>query len=99
MQVWYDDPQSLALKYQIAVEHHLQGIGFWNLDCLDYDSKDPQVQQQTAAMWAAVRTAVAAFKESHGTKVAPEPQNRELSTECLGHRIPKNTSDLIKHFG
>ena len=31
MQVWYDDPQSLALKYNLAVEHGLKGVGMWAL--------------------------------------------------------------------
>ncbi|WIA29055.1 hypothetical protein OEZ86_011567 [Tetradesmus obliquus] len=63
-QVWYDDPASLALKYQVAADAGLQGIGIWNLDCLDYSSKDALVQQQTREMWAAVGSAVAAFSES-----------------------------------
>lgn len=63
-QVWYDDPASLALKYQVAADAGLQGIGIWNLDCLDYSSKDALVQQQTREMWAAVGSAVAAFSGS-----------------------------------
>jgi hypothetical protein len=64
LQVWYDNPASLALKYRIAADHGLKGIGFWNLDCLDYSSKDALVQQQTREMWAAVGSAVAAFSDS-----------------------------------
>eukprot|EP00882_Tetradesmus_deserticola_P018438 GHRQ01019805.1.p1 GENE.GHRQ01019805.1~~GHRQ01019805.1.p1 ORF type:complete len:197 (+),score=76.88 GHRQ01019805.1:1-591(+) len=63
-QVWYDDPASLALKYQVAADHGLKGIGFWNLDCLDYASTDVLVQQQTRDMWAAVGAAVNAFDGS-----------------------------------
>lgn len=62
LQIWYDDPKSLALKYQVAVEYNLRGIGFWNLDCLDYASTDPLVQQQTRAMWSAVQTTVQEFQ-------------------------------------
>lgn len=51
------------LPRQVAVDAGLAGIGFWNLDCLDYDSDDPLVQQQTADMWAAVRGAVEAFEQ------------------------------------
>lgn len=64
VQVWYDDANSLALKYQVAVTNNLLGIGFWNLDCLDYSSTDPVVERQTKAMWAAVSTAVSAFRSS-----------------------------------
>jgi di-N-acetylchitobiase len=62
--VWYDDPASLAQKYQVAADHGLKGIGFWNLDCLDYSSKDGLVQQQTRDMWDAVGRAVALLDHS-----------------------------------
>ena len=58
LQVWFDTPESLAAKYQVASDLGLAGIGMWNLDCLDYESSDPRVQAQTAAMWVAVRQAV-----------------------------------------
>jgi GH18 family chitinase len=32
-QVWYDDSQSLGLKYQYAKSQNLGGIGFWALGC------------------------------------------------------------------
>lgn len=60
-QVWFDDPASLTVKWGVAAELGLRGIGVWNLDCLDYGSKDARVQQQTAEMWAAVRAVVGAF--------------------------------------
>jgi len=62
MQVWFDTPESLAAKYKVASDMGLAGIGMWNLDCLDYSSSDPAVQQETAAMWAAVKQAVAGWK-------------------------------------
>eukprot|EP00775_Hariotina_reticulata_P010253 gene10253-10411_t len=60
-QVWFDNPQSLALKYQLAADLGIKGIGFWNLDCLDYGSSDVLSRNQTNEMWQAVRHAVAAF--------------------------------------
>jgi spore germination protein YaaH len=30
-QVWYDDAESLGLKYDLAIDHDLQGIGMWAL--------------------------------------------------------------------
>jgi GH18 family chitinase len=62
--VWFDNPESLAAKYKVASDNGLAGIGFWNLDCLDYGSSDSVVQQQTAAMWAAVKQAVAGWKQA-----------------------------------
>lgn len=61
--MWFDNPDSLAAKYKVASDNGLAGIGFWNLDCLLYGSTDPVVQQQTAAMWGAVKQAVAGWKQ------------------------------------
>mmetsp|Transcript_22288 Transcript_22288/g.66455 ORF Transcript_22288/g.66455 Transcript_22288/m.66455 type:complete len:313 (+) Transcript_22288:1128-2066(+) len=55
-QVRFDNPNSLRIKYKIAVDLGLRGVGMWNLDTLDYDDTDPQVQQETAAMWDALKT-------------------------------------------
>ncbi len=33
-QVWYDDAESLGLKYQLAIDNNLQGVGMW---ALNYD--------------------------------------------------------------
>ncbi len=60
-QVWFDDPHSLRLKYQVAVDNGLRGVGFWNLDCLDYHSENPLVMQQTGSMWDAVRDAMQSY--------------------------------------
>ena len=32
----YDDPESLAYKYVLAINLDLRGVGTWNIDCLDY---------------------------------------------------------------
>jgi di-N-acetylchitobiase len=53
-QVWFDDPHSLSLKYAVAKSMGLRGVGVWELDSLDYNSTDPVVVNQTAAMWAAI---------------------------------------------
>jgi len=39
-QVWYDDAQSLGLKYQLAQDHQLQGVGMW---ALNYDGARPEL--------------------------------------------------------
>jgi len=38
-QVWYDDPQSLFVKYKIAADMGLGGVGFWTGNFLDYSNK------------------------------------------------------------
>ena len=53
-QVWYDNPASLKRKYEMALELGLRGVGFWNLDSLDYTSAVPTVQNETRSMWDAV---------------------------------------------
>ncbi|KAL5479510.1 hypothetical protein EMCRGX_G023037, partial [Ephydatia muelleri] len=50
-QVWYDDPDSLTLKYQFANKIGLKGLAFWNVDCLDYSSSG---KVRTVAMWKAI---------------------------------------------
>lgn len=51
-QVWFDDAESLKLKYSIADKFDLRGIGIWTLDALDYDN--PSSDPETNAMWDAV---------------------------------------------
>ncbi|XP_030061643.1 di-N-acetylchitobiase [Microcaecilia unicolor] len=53
-QVWYDDPESISLKAAYVQKLGLRGIGMWNGDLLDY-SDDPIAEQQTEAMWKALR--------------------------------------------
>lgn len=42
----------------LAAQLGLQGVGIWNLDCLDYD--DRNVHNETAAMWSALQKPVLA---------------------------------------
>lgn len=39
-QVWYDDRESLGLKWQLAQDHDLQGVGMW---ALNYDGARPEL--------------------------------------------------------
>ena len=36
-QVWFDDTESLSLKYTFAGQVGLHGLAFWNVDSLDYN--------------------------------------------------------------
>ncbi|XP_070557003.1 di-N-acetylchitobiase-like [Ptychodera flava] len=54
-QIWYDDPQSLKLKFDYATKRGLLGVGLWQADALDY-SDDPTAKAQTKAMWDALPT-------------------------------------------
>ncbi|TRY82625.1 hypothetical protein DNTS_032570 [Danionella cerebrum] len=53
-QVWYDDPESIALKASYVAQRGLKGIGMWNGNLLDY-SKDPVARKQTEDMWNALK--------------------------------------------
>ncbi|XP_072516490.1 di-N-acetylchitobiase [Salminus brasiliensis] len=52
-QVWYDDPESIALKAAYVGQQGLRGIGMWNGNLLDY-SDDPVAKKQSADMWNAL---------------------------------------------
>ncbi len=52
-QFWFDDPQSLSLKYSMAAQHSLKGLAFWNVDSLDY-SDEPRGHKDTQEMWTAI---------------------------------------------
>lgn len=44
-QVWYDDAESLGIKYDLAEDNDLQGVGMW---ALNYDGTRPE-------LWDAIR--------------------------------------------
>nr|UCK81484.1 chitinase-like protein 1 [Arenicola marina] len=47
-QVWYDDPRSLNLKFNVALDLDLGGVGVWEADDLDYNNAS-----QVREMWGA----------------------------------------------
>ena len=51
-QVWYDDSESLGIKYYNAAKAKLGGVAAWNIDSVDYN--DPSQSKNTKAMWAAL---------------------------------------------
>ena len=53
-QMWYDDVESLSIKYMSAATMRLRGIGFWNIDCIEYNSKVESVRQHTYQMLKAI---------------------------------------------
>ena len=53
-QIWYDDPQSLKVKYHLAASQDMKGVAMWNIDCLDYASNDATHEMQTQEMWDAI---------------------------------------------
>lgn len=52
-QVWYDDPESIALKVAYVRELGLKGTGMWCGNLLDY-SNNPVAQEQSRDMWNAL---------------------------------------------
>ena len=55
-QVWMDDQETLALKYDLANSFNLRGVGMWNADALNYSvNASSEVQEDTREMWKAMR--------------------------------------------
>ena len=52
-QVWFDNVQSLSLKYALVQTLQLRGVAFWTVDYLDYNGDD-EGKAQAKAMWAAI---------------------------------------------
>ena len=52
-QVWFDDTESLSLKYIYAAHVGLRGLAFWNVDSLDYNGS-PHDDFLTREMWEAI---------------------------------------------
>lgn len=60
-QLWYDDIESLSLKYRLVAEKGLLGVGVWTANMLDYGlppsfNDSTQVPQVTRDMWTAIST-------------------------------------------
>ena len=53
-QVWYDDPHSLTLKYEKAIDLDLRGVGMWHAECVDYASAEPDEIKAVKQMWDAL---------------------------------------------
>lgn len=52
-QVWYDNVDSLTIKYDYAIMKDMRGVGMWTADSIDYTNTTTG-QQQRAAMWGAL---------------------------------------------
>lgn len=52
-QVWFDNTESLSLKYAWAAQNQLKGLAFWNIDSVSY-SDSPHDKFLTAEMWEAI---------------------------------------------
>uniref|UniRef100_A0A0B7A6N8 GH18 domain-containing protein n=2 Tax=Arion vulgaris TaxID=1028688 RepID=A0A0B7A6N8_9EUPU len=49
-QIQYDDPLSLTMKYKLAADMDIRGVGIWTVDYLDY-SDSPAGQQMRQSMF------------------------------------------------
>lgn len=60
-QQWYDSPDSLGMKYRLAADKGLQGVGFYATPMLDpfgnaTSPPNPRGPAEAAEMWTAVRS-------------------------------------------
>lgn len=53
-QWWYDDVESLSLKYDLAKRYNLKGVGMYALDHLDYSNSTRAIAQRQE-MWQAIK--------------------------------------------
>ena len=51
--MWYDNPDSLKLKYSLADELALGGVGMWEADAVDYN-KSSSTWAVAQRMWEAI---------------------------------------------
>lgn len=52
-QIWFDDVRSLGIKYKLASDWHLLGVGVWEADSLDY-SDSAEKRAYVRDMWNAL---------------------------------------------
>jgi len=52
-QIWFDDVRSLGIKYRLARDWHLLGVGVWQADSLDY-SDTAEKRAYVHDMWNAL---------------------------------------------
>lgn len=59
-QIFYDDVQSLPIKYRMAAAQGLRGVGLWTANMLDYGpapfNDSTLIPQATRDMWQAIST-------------------------------------------
>ena len=59
-QLWYDDVESLSIKYELAAAQQLLGVGVWTANMLDYGNPPwndtSAIPQATRDMWKAIST-------------------------------------------
>jgi len=49
-QVWFDNPKTLSIKYELAKNMGMRGIGMWQADDLDYNN-----QEQVSSVWNSMK--------------------------------------------
>ena len=55
-QVWMDDSETMVIKYELANDRHLLGIGMQNVDYLDFSANTTkEIRQDTRNMWNAMK--------------------------------------------
>ncbi|KAK3589262.1 hypothetical protein CHS0354_008326 [Potamilus streckersoni] len=53
-QIRYDDPDSLLLKYGLALQYKLRGVGMWQAEALDYLHNTTETIKEWKEMWGAI---------------------------------------------
>jgi len=61
-QIWFDNSETLAYKYDLAIRLGLRGFSMWHADSLDYKSSDPRIKNETMNHWTDVSNALIRLK-------------------------------------
>ncbi|MCZ7556706.1 MAG: glycosyl hydrolase family 18 protein [Bacteroidia bacterium] len=72
-QCWYDDAQSLGLKYAFAKERNLGGVGMW---ALGYDGVLPELWEELRKAFTTTTRIDAAWTSVHSIELWPQPLRR-----------------------
>jgi di-N-acetylchitobiase len=62
-EIWFDNVESLELKFDLAVSFGLKGLGMWRADALDYDTNNVNVAKFNSELWNSINYYVSKLKK------------------------------------
>ncbi|KAK9837735.1 hypothetical protein WJX74_003939 [Apatococcus lobatus] len=86
-QVWFDDERSIRQKVALASQLGLQGVGVWNLDCLDYTSSNHR--NHTSVMWKALQDPEPGACNDTGVGCFAHASSVQLRSDLSGQRADR----------
>lgn len=90
-QVWYDDAESLGLKYQLAEDHGLQGVGMW---ALNYDGTRSELWNELQTRYVSGCCA----HETVASEVTLFEDDFDAGTSAANWSVYPSSSDYTAEF-